>query len=246
MNTEREYTDLSEFMRYLARENTDGDRLPSLAELSEQLGISIASLREQLEVARALGLVKVQPKKGIRRQPYQFKPAVCKSLAYATAVDPIFYFRAFADLRNHIEATYWHDAVGLLTQEDKDELCRLVEQAFHKLEGEPIQIPHAEHRQFHLSIYQHLNNPFVTGILETYWEAYEAVGFNMYTDIRYLRKVWEYHRQMVDAICSGNTAAGYRALIEHTDMLQLQQARADSSQNPGPAPLPRAASRKFE
>jgi DNA-binding FadR family transcriptional regulator len=241
MTTEREYSDLSEFMRFLARENTDGDRLPSLADLSDQLGISIASLREQLEVARALGLVKVQPKKGIRRQPYQFTPAVCKSLAYASAVDPVFYFNAFADLRTHIEASYWHEAVDLLNQGDQAELCNLIDRAMEKLSGDPIQIPHAEHRGLHLSIYRRLNNPFVTGILEAYWDAYEAVGLNLYADIHYLKTVWEYHRQMVEAICSGNHAAGFRMLIEHTDLLQ-QRAR----QEPGPAPLPKAASRKFE
>jgi DNA-binding transcriptional regulator YhcF (GntR family) len=55
MANEREATQLSEFLRYLAKENADGDTLPSLKNLGKQLGISIATLREQLEVARALG-----------------------------------------------------------------------------------------------------------------------------------------------------------------------------------------------
>jgi DNA-binding GntR family transcriptional regulator len=107
--------------------------------------------------------------------------------------------------------------------------------AMEKLNGDPIHIPHAEHRELHLSIYSRLNNPFVTGILEAYWEAYEAVGLNMYTDIHYLKNVWEYHRQMVDAICTGDVEAGYHALLEHTDLL-LQRSR------PGPTPVP---SRQF-
>ncbi len=232
--------ELSEFMQYLARENVDGDRLPSLAALSEQLGISIATLREQMEVARSLGLVKVQPKKGIHRQPYQFTPAVVKSLAYATAVDPDFYFLTFADLRTHIEASFWYEAVNSLTPEDRTELCLLLDRAMAKLAGDPIQIPHAEHRELHLSIYRRLNNPFVTGILEAYWEAYEAIGLNTYTGLRYLKSVWEYHRQMVDAICTGDHEAGYRALVEHSDLLyQLTQ------QEPGTGALS-AKSRKFE
>jgi DNA-binding FadR family transcriptional regulator len=246
---EREFSQLSEFMRFLATENTDGDRLPSLANLSEQLGVSIASLREQLEVARALGLVVVQPKKGIRRQPYQFTPAVCKSLAYASAVDPLHFFHAFADLRTHVETSYWHEAVQLLTAEDRAALCGLIERAQEKLAGNPIQIPHAEHRELHLSIYRRLNNPFVTGILEAYWEAYEAVGLNMYADIRYLKTVWEYHRQMVEAISNGNHADGYRAMIEHTDLLELLQRRATREElqpAPGSAAPPKAAPRRFE
>jgi DNA-binding FadR family transcriptional regulator len=239
MTTEREYTELSEFMKYLARENADGERLPSLAELSDLLGVSIASLREQLEVARALGLVKVQPKKGIHRQPYQFTPAVLKSLSYASVIDPAYFFHAFADLRTHVEASYWYEAVQSLQPQDHIRLRELIGQAMVKLEGQPIHIPHAEHRELHLTIYRRLNNPFVIGILEAYWEAYEMVGLNLYNDISYLKTVWEYHRQMVDAICNGNVDAGYRALVEHTDLLQ-QRARQE------PIPQPKFAPRQFE
>ena len=62
-------------------------------------------------------------------------------------------------------------------------------------------------------------NPFVSGILEAYWEAYEAVGLNLYADYSYLEQVWNYHRQMVDSICNGDFDAGYQALVEHKDML---------------------------
>ena len=44
---------LSEFLRYLAAwPGDDRGRIPPLNELSQELGISVASLREQLEVAR--------------------------------------------------------------------------------------------------------------------------------------------------------------------------------------------------
>lgn len=210
---------LSDFMHYLARKYSDGDRLPALTVLSQELGISIATLREQLEVARSLGLVEVKPKLGIRRQQYQFKTAVLNSLSYAACIDANFYFDAFADLRNHIEAAYWQQAVSLLLDEDHIRLRELVSQALMKLQGNPIQIPHNEHRELHLIIYRRLNNPFVTGILEAYWEAYEANGLSTYTDIRYLQTVWDYHRRMVESICAGDYANGYHLLIEHTNLL---------------------------
>lgn len=219
MNNERTFSDLSEFMRYLAKENEDGTRLPSLAALSQQLGVSVASLREQLEVARSLGLVEVRPKTGIRRLPYTFKPAVLNSLSYAAAVDPAYFFLAFSDFRNHIEAAYWRQAVQSLNEEDHEILKSLIHRAMEKLEGQPIQIPHSEHRELHLAIFSHLKNPFVTGVLEAYWEAYEAVGLDLYTDISYLLHVWEYHKDMVDAICTGDIERGHRALVEHTDLL---------------------------
>lgn len=220
MTVEREFSDLSEFMQFLAFENNDGNRLPSLAALSRKLGISVATLREQMEVARALGLVEVRPKTGIRRQPYSFTPAVRRSLSYAVAIDIDYYFRAYSDLRNHIERSYFKQAVSLLVEEDHEQLSQLIVRAFEKLDGHPIQIPHDEHRELHILIYRRLNNPFVTGLLEAYWEAYEAVGLAVYTDLDYLKNVWNYHRRIVEAIWSGDVDEGYRALVDHTDLLQ--------------------------
>ncbi len=75
-------------------------------------------------------------------------------------------------------------------------------------------MPHEEHRKLHLLIYCRLDNPFVTGLLEAYWDSYEAVGLNMYAgSMDYLNEVWEYHAQMVEGICNGNYNAGREALI---------------------------------
>lgn len=212
------YDSLSEFMRYLAAHAQEQETLPALTSLSEELGVSVASLREQLEVARALGLVEVKPRIGIRRLPYTFLPAIRTSLAYAMALDEK-NFQLYADLRKNVEAAYWDEAVRRLTAEDHTRLRALVERAWNKLDGRPIQIPHEEHKQLHLTIYSRLENPFVSGILEAYWEAYEAIGLNFFTGYDYLREVWTYHQKMTDCICSGNFDEGYQALLEHTDML---------------------------
>ena len=72
----------------------------------------------------------------------------------------------------------------------------------------------------HLLIYRRLENPFVTGILEAYWHAYEAIRLNVFAGgYEYLQEVWKYHQKMVEAICTGDYQAGYEALIAHTDLL---------------------------
>lgn len=218
----------SEFLQYLARTSADNgaSQLPSLNDISQKLGISVARLREQLEVARALGLVEVRPRTGMRRLPYSFSPAVWQSLSYGLALTPGL-FQAFADLRNHVEAAYWDQAVRRLSAEDHAVLQSLVVQAWEKLRGSPIEIPHSEHRQLHLCIFSKLENPFVNGILEAYWQAYEEVGLNLYADYDYLEQVWNYHQQMVTSICAGDYAAGYRALIEHKDLIQSRTVRSN-------------------
>jgi DNA-binding FadR family transcriptional regulator len=209
---------ISDFLRYLAAHPQAEETLPALTSLSEELGVSVAGLREQLEVARALGLVDVRPRTGIRRLPYTFLPSVRLSLSYAMALEEA-NFQRFADLRKHVEGAYWYEAVQKLTLDDHAKLKTLIEQAWSKLDGRPIQIPHEEHKQLHLTIYGKLDNPFVCGILEAYWEAYESIGLNVFTDYNHLRDVWSYHQDMVAAICNGNFETGYKALIEHTDLL---------------------------
>ncbi len=224
----RQSTDmLSAFLRYLARYQ-DGDHLPSLREISLELGVSQALLREQLEVAKSLGLVDVRPKVGIRRLPYSFRPAVLQSLAFSVSVEPET-FQQFSVFRNHIEAAYWFEAVASLTEGDLQELCRLVEQAEAKLCSIPVQIPVSEHRDLHLGVYRRLNNPFVLGTLEAYWDMYEAVGMSTYADLNYLHTVWRYHRRMVESLQKGDAQAGYRAMMEHADLL-YQRPRAISRQ----------------
>jgi DNA-binding FadR family transcriptional regulator len=233
------YQPASEFLDYLVASSqnnqgaADPAQLPSLQDLSKEMGVSVAYLREQVEVAKALGLVEVRPRTGIRRLPYTFSPAVRQSLAYAIQIDNR-HFDEFADLRNQIEAAYWDRAVRLLLPADLTYLQDLVTQAWGRLRGQPVHIPHTEHRLLHLGIYQRLQNPFVNGILEAYWDAYEAVGLNLFADYAYLTQVWTYHQQMVDAIRNQDFQAGYQALIEHKDLLhhRLQPALGESTALP--------------
>jgi DNA-binding FadR family transcriptional regulator len=219
MLRERTSPNISEFFRYLASHPEADNKLPSLNDLSRELDISLASLREQLEVARALGFVDVRPRTGTRRLKYSFTPAIRQSLGYALALNDD-HFRKFAELRNHLEAAYWYEAAQLLTPEDKQELQNIVTRAWEKIRGTPVQVPHEEHRKLHLTIFSRLDNPFVIGVLEAYWEAYEGVGLNVFAGgYEYLQEVWRYHQTMVDSICSGSFEAGYEALVKHTDLL---------------------------
>jgi DNA-binding FadR family transcriptional regulator len=209
----------SEFLDYLMQFPVDdGDNLPSLKDLSQELGLGISTLREQLEVAKALGLVDVRPRLGIRPQPYSFTPAVDASLCYAIEQDRAL-FEDFVDLRRHLEMAYFPQALDLLQEEDHQELRNLVASAWKKLHGKPTRIPHEEHRQLHLTFYRRLGNIFVIGLLEAYWDAYEAVGLNVYTDLDYLEQVWKYHEQLVEIAINKDKTLGRKILKEHFDLM---------------------------
>lgn len=218
----------SELLDYLIERGFEpGDRLPTIQELQspEHLGISISKVREQLEVARALGFVEVRSKTGMRMKPYTFASAVRLSLFFALAQD-LHYFEFFSELRNHIEAGFMEEAGRKLLDEDKAALRALVASAHAKLNGHNggghIRIPNEEHRAFHLTIFKRLDNPFVMGVLEAYWEAYNAVELNLYADYDYLQRVWTYHERILDALCAGDYDSAREVFIEHTRLIRHQ------------------------
>jgi DNA-binding FadR family transcriptional regulator len=221
-----------DFMDFLANGgsiadgNTNGrnERLPSLEALSAEYGVSISVLREQLQVARALGLVEVRPRTGIRRLPYSFAPAVRESLSYAMARDR-HNFDQFSDVRKHLERAYWFEAVEQLTTNDIAEMRSLVKQAEEKLNDDPIRVPHAEHRALHLIIFRHLENPFVLGLLEAYWSAYEEVGLSRYEGLKYLQQVWAMHKQIVEALAEGDFQLGHQLMNEHFELIDKRPRR---------------------
>jgi DNA-binding FadR family transcriptional regulator len=220
----------SELLEYIVKNGFQaGDRLPTINELQEKehLGISISKVREQLEVARALGLVEVRSKTGMRMKEYSFAPAVRLSLFCALALDP-HNFEFFSQLRNHIETSFWNEACTTLNEEDKAEMRTCVESARRKLNSRPhIMIPNEEHRRVHLTVFKRLDNPFVMGVLEVYWDAYDAIELSRYADYDYHQRVWDFHEQILDAICAGDYDRARDLLVEHTQLIRFQPRMQD-------------------
>lgn len=214
----------SDLLNYIVQRGLQpGDRLPTINELQDasHLGVSASKIREQLEVARALGLVEVRSKIGTHIKDYSFAPAVRLSLFFALAND-LHTFELFSNLRTHLEVAYWHEACTLLTVQDMDEMRDYIMAARTKLNSKWIQIPYQEHRAFHLAVFRHLQNPFVIGLLEAYWDAYEAVELHRYAEYAYLQEVWDYHERILDGIAAGDFDRAKNAFIEHTQLIRHQ------------------------
>lgn len=195
-----------------------GDPLPTIQEVSAELGVSVAKTRESLEIARALGILEIKPGRGTRVLDYNFGPAVTLSALYAIGQDGA-NFAHLREARNALEIQFWADALHTLSVEDIATLRALIEAAERQLDCQPIQVPFAEHRDYHMTIFSHLDNPFVHGVLYAFWEAYEAFGLHLYRDLSYHRMVWGYHRRIVDAIEAGDIDGSRRLLIEHMNLL---------------------------
>lgn len=217
----------SDFLNYIIRQGYQpGDRLPSIQELTAdtRLDMSANKVREQLEVARQMGWVEVRSKRGTRVKDYAFTPAVRLSALYAMACGER--FEDFASLRNHVESAYWQEACALLTDADLNIMQGCIDSANQKLDSPPIHIPNPEHRLFHLTVFKNLDNTFVLGILEAYWDLYEEVGINRYMDYSYLRRVWDYHSRILELIRAGRFEEAQRAFVEHTRLLRHEPNNA--------------------
>jgi DNA-binding FadR family transcriptional regulator len=216
MNGQREE---SEILEYIVSNHLEpGDRLPSLSELSQQLGVSVGKLREDLEVARHMGVVSVRPRLGIRRETFDFYPVVQSSLRFGLHSGEAS-FRQYSQLRKSIEANMWHEAVANLGMHDKEHLERIIDQAWGKLRGSRVLIPNGEHRELHLAIFKRLENPFVDGLLRAYWDAYFDTELSQYAEYEYWIEVWTYHQRIVEALCEDRFEEGRQLLIEHFDLL---------------------------
>ena len=217
----------SDFLNYIIKQGYQpGDRLPSIQELTAdtRLDMSANKVREQLEVARQMGWVEVRSKRGTRIMEYAFTPAVRLSALYAMACGER--FEDFASLRNHVESAYWQEACALLTEADLNIMQGCIDSANQKLDSPPIHIPNPEHRLFHLTVFKNLDNTFVLGILEAYWDLYEEVGVNRYMDYSYLRRVWDYHSRILELIRAGRFEEAQQAFVEHTRLLRHEPNNA--------------------
>lgn len=209
----------SDILRYIVENGFQpGQRLPTIQEISKSMDASVAKTRESLEVARALGAVEVRPGRGTRVAEFRFAPLATLSALYAIGQDER-NFEHLRDLRNALEVQFWDQAVQQLQPQDIRTLRDLIASARDQLARQPIQVPADAHRRFHLTLFARLENPFVMGVLEAFWEAYEAFGLNLYYDLNYHRSVWNHHEQIVDAIEAKNLDASRRHLIDHMNLL---------------------------
>jgi DNA-binding FadR family transcriptional regulator len=211
--------ELSPVLKFIADATRQDEPIPSISELSSQLGISTASVREQLEVPKELGFVEVRTRTGIQRHEFCLTRPLTLSMTYGLRVDPGL-FQEYASVRRQLEIAYWYEACALLGKSQIEELQTLEERANWKINQSPVVIPTAEHRNFHLAIYRPLNNRVLNSVLETYWDLYEASRIQYYRNHEYLESVWSYHRQMLDAIASKAYEKGYEALVTHFDLIK--------------------------
>ncbi len=207
-------------------------KLPPMEDLASDMRVSRGKLREELVIAQAYGVVEMRPGDGTYILPFDFYAAIRTMVLYGMALDRKSFDR-FYRLRVQLEVAFWDEAVRNLGPEGHKELEETLAQAQRKLTGPQVEIPHTEHRRFHLLIFSRLQNEFVRGLLEAYWDAYEAVGLNLYFDYSYYETMWSKHQAIADAIKAQRYDEGKDILIKHFTLLDTRLQGANQVQRAG-------------
>ncbi len=194
-------------------------KLAPMDDLAAEMGVSRGKLREELLAAQAFGVVEMRPGDGTYVKPFDFYTPARTLVLYAISRDRANFDRLY-ELRKHLEISFWDKAVADLTPDDLQKLRDTIERAERRLGGTPVEIPHNEHREFHMGLFSKLDNEFVLGLLRSYWDAYEAVGLHRYFDYQYYARMWSSHKAIVDALGEARVGEGKKILAGHFTLLQ--------------------------
>lgn len=196
-----------------------GSALPSQRELSEQLSISRASLREAISTLEALGLVRSQPGKGVFVTAGQ-RPDPAHPLRGTSAMSP----QTLIELRAVLEPAW----AGLAALRIDDEGRRRLEAIQHGME---TALKHCDlvmaadwDLQFHLLIAELTDNP---GLMNIASQFSEQIGHSLRLPFSNPAGIWEpadEHRLIINAIAAGDASSARQAMRSH---LAAAAARVD-------------------
>ncbi|MBB4813471.1 MULTISPECIES: FadR/GntR family transcriptional regulator [Pseudomonas] len=187
-----------------------GDALPSQRELAVQLGVSRASLREALSSLSALGVVSVQPGKGVFVQTAQEPPAGF-AWPFAAQATPLEIFQ----LRYALEGFAAGLAAVTLTIEALDSLEDNVEAMRHVLKAGDFEAAARLDFEFHQRILLASGNRAMVSILSASAEVFLESQKLPFIRPERAMETWQEHRKILRALAQRNSAAAQKTMQQH-------------------------------
>ncbi|MDR0278241.1 MAG: FadR family transcriptional regulator [Paucimonas sp.] len=191
-----------------------GDALPSQRDLAERLGVSRASLREALSSLSALGVITVQPGKGVFVQSAKVEAAGESSWfswPFAAQIGAADTFQ----LRYVLEGFAAGQAASALTADDLDELAANVEAMRVELRAGNFEAAARLDFAFHRRLLEAAGNRAMLHVVT----ASEAI-FIESQKLPFIRperamETWQEHRKILRALARHAPAAAQKAMQEH-------------------------------
>lgn len=191
-----------------------GDRLPTEATFTVELGVSRYAVREAVRALEALGIVEVKHGQGTFLRGGSLD-GLGNALTFWSRLSPSGdpdTLRLIADVRKALEARLISEVVPLHTEESLAEL----EETVHEMETHALRgtLSPAADRRFHELLYQPLNNWVLNSILHAFWDTLRRVSETSALDGDPPR-IAQQHRAILEALRRRNIEEVNQATDEH-------------------------------
>ncbi|XBS68007.1 FadR/GntR family transcriptional regulator [Acerihabitans sp. KWT182] len=191
-----------------------GQALPAERDLSKQLGVSRASLREALIVLELSGWIEIRSGNGV---------FVCETPGTKSQPGPSYEYNQYdvIQARSIVESelAYLAAKVGALASREK--LRDLVASMALNISNNNIGVFYRLDREFHLLIGSMAGNPILNEVAITVWNRRINLPYlhldDRYADHSKLRIFNEDHQQMADAIIAGDADEARRCSQKHLE-----------------------------
>ncbi|EXF91910.1 GntR family transcriptional regulator [Pseudomonas fluorescens HK44] len=189
-----------------------GDVLPSQRDLALQLGVSRASLREALSSLSALGVISVQPGKGVFVQAVEPSPAMSGvSWPFAAQASPVDIFQ----LRYALEGFAAGLAAVTLSADELDALEDNVAAMRDELRAGDFDAAARLDFEFHRRILLASGNQAMLSILTASAELFLESQKLPFIRAERAMETWQEHRKILRALARRASGAAQKAMQEH-------------------------------
>ncbi|MET7603365.1 FadR/GntR family transcriptional regulator [Streptomyces avermitilis] len=221
--------DLQERIKKLIidRRLPSGAVLPTEPELMELLGASRNSVREALKALQAMGIVEIRHGFGTYVGPMSMAPMI-EGLAFRTVAG---HYRGedsllqLLELREAVETGLISRLAGRLAPHDLVELDGLVDR-MEKEAAEGVGLAETD-RAFHATLYRGLGNVLLSEVLEAFWDAFHRVRIDLVDVPQDPRVTCRQHREILDAVRSGDSIRAEEAIREHFGNIRTRLASTE-------------------
>src|SRR5476651_1160041 len=190
-----------------------GDALPSQRDLAVPLGVSRASLREALSSLSALGVISIQPGKGVFVQAPVDLPRGDGALSwpFASQASPLDIFQ----LRYALEGFAAGLAAVTLTTDELDILEDNVEAMRKELKAGDFEAAARLDFEFHRRILQASGNQAMVSILSASAEVFLESQKLPFIRPERAMETWQEHRKILRALARRASGAAQKSMQEH-------------------------------
>ncbi|HUW14993.1 MAG TPA: FadR/GntR family transcriptional regulator [Anaerolineae bacterium] len=186
------------------------DPLPTEAQLSDQLGVSRAAVREGLRSLESLGMIYSRRGEGRFVRDFNLDP-VFDNLRYSVLSDTND-VQEIMEVRLRLEAGFIGDAIAAMTPETLAQLRdHIAQMRINALSGEYFLDRDLE---FHAALYRPINNPVLDRLLDIFGTIYESLRGSLLMTRDTIAEVRN-HEEILQAIEAGDVELARRRLRNH-------------------------------